>query len=65
MEEGLMFGCINWGADKCHEEVAEWKFAKNVGEGESIPIWPATGGEEQKKLDDICKTCPYFKIQPK
>jgi len=57
-----MFGCTNWGTDNCHEEVAKWKsLPKNVGEGESFPIWPPTLGEEQKKLDDICRTCPYFK----
>lgn len=47
MEEGLMFDCINWGTDNCHQEIAKWKFAKNVGEGEDVPIWPS--GEEQKK----------------
>ena len=62
MEEGLMFDCINWGTENCHEKTAKWKYAKTVDEGESIPIWPV--GEELKKLDDICKTCPYFKTQP-
>lgn len=47
MEEGLMFDCINWGTDNCHQEIAKWKFAKNVGEGEDVPIW--SSGEEQKK----------------
>jgi len=63
MEEGLMFDCINWGTNNCHEEIAKWKFAKKVDEGESIPIWPS--GEKLKKLDEICKTCPYFKMQLK
>ena len=58
-----MFDCINWGTDNCYEKIAKWKYAKTLDEDESIPIWPS--GEEQKKLDDICKTYPYFKMQPK
>jgi len=63
IKEGLMFDCINWGTDNCYEKIAKWKYAKTLDEDESIPIWPS--GEEQKKLDDICKTYPYFKMQPK
>jgi len=62
MEEGLMFDCINWGNDNCHEEVKKLRLAKKLDEGESIPIWPS--GEE-KKLDDICKTCEYFESKTK
>jgi len=64
MKEGLMHDCANWGTENCHDEVAKWKFAKTVDEGESIPIWPAVLGKEQNKLDDICKTCLHFKTQP-
>jgi len=64
MKEGLMLGCANWGTNKCNKEVAKWKIARKVGEGESIQTLPPVFGEEQKKLDDICKKCPNLKMQP-
>jgi hypothetical protein len=55
--EGHMYFCENWGSHKCHNEVATLKYAKELHEGESPPIWPV--GKELMKLDQICKTCSH------
>jgi ribosomal protein L37E len=63
--KGLMFICKNWGEENCHSDISKFRYAKELEEGESIPLWPV--GNELKKLDEICKRCEsrYFNISKK
>lgn len=62
-EKYLMHRCCDWGEESCHPEVNKHKHPKELKEGEEILLWPS--GEEQKKLDEICKKCEYrfFEIE--
>lgn len=51
----LMHFCTNWKGSGCNPEVEEQGYAKEIKNGEEIPLMPV--GEEQDKLDEICKNC--------
>ncbi|GAF95277.1 unnamed protein product, partial [marine sediment metagenome] len=51
----LMHFCTNWKGQGCNPEVEEQGYAKEIKNGEEIPLMPV--GEEQDKLDEICKNC--------
>lgn len=60
--EGLMFDCKNWGSGRCHSDISKY-YVKELKEGENTPEWPQE--EEQKRLDEICKTCEFLELQTK
>jgi len=51
----LMHFCTNWKGSGCNPAVEEQGYAKEIKNGEDIPLMPF--GEEQDKLDEICKDC--------
>lgn len=51
----LMHFCTNWKGSGCNPEVEEQGYAKEIKNGEEIPLMPV--GEEQDKFDEICKNC--------
>ena len=61
MPEYIMHQCNNWGQKNCRPDVIEYFLAKQIGEGEPTPLWPT--GEEQVRLDQICRNCDYLEEQ--
>jgi len=61
--ERIIFSCKNWGNENCNPEVGKHRNPKELKPGEGIPLWPV--GEEQKRLDVICKICEFFELKPK
>ena len=51
----LMHFCTNWKGRGCNPEVEEKGYAKEIKNGYKIPLMPI--GEEQDRLDKICKNC--------
>ncbi len=51
----LMHFCTNWKGEDCDPEVEEQGYAKEIKIGGNIPLMPV--GEEQDRLDEICKNC--------
>lgn len=61
--KGLMISCTNSGGQGCHPDVEKHRYAKEIKNGEDIPLMPS--GKEQDILDEICKNCDsrYLVIQ--
>jgi hypothetical protein len=57
MVEGLMHICQGWGDSYCHPDVSEPKLPRETGPGEPARLWPC--GEEQRRLDEICRFCKH------
>ena len=51
----LMHFCTNWKGSGCNPAVEEQGYAKEIKNGEDIPLMPS--GKEQDILDEICKNC--------
>lgn len=64
MERYLMDRCLRYEKDVCNESVKRARCMSGPMEpGDPVPMFPI--GEEQKKLDVICESCPhgFFEVE--
>jgi len=60
MEDYLSNHCINFGSSYCIPEVAKWRYAQQLRNGEPIPIKPIP-----IELNKRCKECDEFILKEK